>query len=132
VSLTHAELKTRVWAELGKWQEPLGLNRWLLTINWGDEADGDGGYASCEPNPQYREATLTFNLAAIIDRGKVDQIEYIVVHELMHCHTAKLSNLCQWLWEKLLEVTEEELTSDLERLPLISDRIPASNPSPST
>ena len=120
---THAELEQDVWDYLAKWQEELGLNRWLISVKFGVDGELGDGYAGCTANPTYREAVLSFDLDKLVDRGQEAKLEIIVVHELMHCHTAALSELCSWLWDKLLEVVEEGATSDLDRLPIITNRI---------
>jgi hypothetical protein len=60
------------------WRPRLGLDDWALRITW-DRKCKDRAY--CVARPEYREATLGFNVARL-EKAQDDP----VVHELLHCH----------------------------------------------
>lgn len=105
-----------------KYSTLLGLNRWLITVSFSG-LEKDTAYATCEPSCVYQTAILRFDLDTMVDRNQVPTLEWTVVHELLHCRQAPLSELCSFLWEKLLEVVEEGATVDLERMPIVTDQI---------
>jgi hypothetical protein len=66
-----------------QYREPLGLDRWQIRIVAGEQVDPDAT-ASCDAQPEYRSATLSFDLAKM---KTGDDLEEFVVHEMVHCLT---------------------------------------------
>jgi hypothetical protein len=78
-------------------REPLDLEHWTLRVVSGEIPDAT---ASCEANPEYRQAVLSFDINKM-ETG--DDPAEIVVHEMAHCHTWELHTLCQELADALAE-----------------------------
>lgn len=104
VELTHASLlgeqaltypepvtlkEALVHESIAYWSEQLLLSHWELQVVLDPGMDEDV-MASCEPHPFYDQATLTFR-SDIQD----DQIEYNVVHELVHVMLRDLDETTQ-------------------------------------
>ena len=75
------------------WVRWTGLGWWKIDIIYRNEFDkkldgerSKGCYGVCFPQWQYRVATIVFSLNAI-KRNRLNKtdLEYAVVHELMHC-----------------------------------------------
>ena len=113
-------LERKVHRYVDKYQPLFGLNHWLISISFAS-MDKEIGYAGCEANPVYREAILTFDLDKLVERGQKDRLENIVIHELMHCRQSPLAELAADMWKMLLEHVEEGATTDLERMPIVTD-----------
>lgn len=71
-------------ARVRYWQKLLLLSDWTITVVVG--ATDDGSAANCEAQPEYRQATLTFDPTRI----PKDQIDSFALHELLHCITWRL------------------------------------------
>lgn len=110
--------KRYVRARIKYWRHRLGLAHWAFEIQFGP--DKDGGSAGCEAEPEYRQATLSFDLS-LIHR---DHIDRFVVHELVHCFVWGLANVAQTMargnpaLEEWVRTEEERLTTELEYLVL--------------
>lgn len=78
--------------------------------------------ACCEANPEYKEATLTFNLPRLLKTR--EDVEATVIHELLHCLVWRIAAYAESLCdgeEKALAISsdhEESLTTRLEQLVL--------------
>jgi hypothetical protein len=112
-------LERHVHQYIEKWRAPLGLNRWQIKVTFGPLTDTEGSPAAgCAALSRYRDAEVQFDLDQYVEALRDPTVlERDVVHELMHCHTAKLRELAEWLWTRLVEETDEGATVDLERLP---------------
>lgn len=76
---------------LEKMREPLGLDRWTHYAEIGPGAN-ENATATCTAMPEYKSAWLTF------DPDKLrtgDDLGEIVAHELAHCPTWPLFQLCE-------------------------------------
>ena len=108
--------KRAVTSRVKWWQKRLGLTDWQIRIEFGSDADGSD--AACSAAPEYKFATLHFDLT------KIDpaMIERYVVHELSHCFVWRLANCAHALAagdkskEEWVRTEEETLTTHLENL----------------
>jgi hypothetical protein len=100
------------------WVPLLRLGDWQIQVVF-DPASAHR--ATCEASPEYKEATLTFNLPRC--SAKEEDLEGCVVHELCHCLTwaqaAMTESLCktEYDWERS-RVAEESATTELTLLAL--------------
>ena len=109
--------KRQVTARVKWWQKRLGLTDWEIRIQYVSDAE-DGSHAACSAQPEYRFATLYFDLP------KIDpaMIERYVCHELVHCFVWRLANCAHALAagdkskEEWVRTEEETLTTQLENL----------------
>ena len=76
-------IPTQIRTHVAEYAEPLGLDRWSIRLVAEPDADPDAR-ASCAADPDYREATIRFDLAKL-ETG--DDLEETTVHELTHCLT---------------------------------------------
>jgi len=73
-------LETKIHESIEYWVETLGLQHWEFTVEVVSEFDdGVDAEASCAAHAYYDQATLRFN-----KRLKGSEIDYCVVHELVH------------------------------------------------
>lgn len=116
--ITRALLRQR----LRYWIPRLQLQAWEIT---GSIAPMEKDAAECDAAPEY------LNAAVRIDPEKVpvEDLEATVVHELIHCHTWRLTNVAEVLARgdpALLEwvrTEQETLATNLERVFLALDRL---------
>jgi len=97
-----------------RWQKRLLLGDWKISVELG--ALDDGAKADCDAKPEYKEATLRFDL----DKVPPEELEAYVVHELIHCHTWRLEGIAEeWgLSEsryQFVRDTAESVVTELER-----------------
>lgn len=112
---TSADIEESIDASVKRLVPLVGLDRWDITVVFDTEPAG----ASCSANPEYYEATLTFDVEVIEE----DDIDAYVLHELMHCHTWMLSDLLGQIPPPLASIVEkldERLCSDLARMPIFN------------
>ena len=83
------DLAEQVHATLEAIREPMGLDRWSIRPVTGPMPVEDGR-ACCEALPEYREATISFDLDRITTG---DELAEVVVHECSHCLTGPLHDL---------------------------------------
>ena len=110
--------KARVRQMVAHWVPKLRLGDWQIQVVFDPSLPHR---ATCEASPEYKEATLTFNLPACSERE--EDLEGCVVHELCHCHTwaqaAETEALCRtpadW---KRSNHAEEAATTELTLLAL--------------
>lgn len=79
--MSHKDLKERILALIGLWRPVLDLENWVIRIDWTERKI----LAGCTAMPEYKNASLSFNLARIAKEcsDPVD-LEELVVHELTH------------------------------------------------
>lgn len=80
--------KQRVLQQTDWWIPAIGLRWWKVHLEWlREEKDSDRGpgavAAECDADWRYCEATIRWFLPAIAAADD-EELEYIVVHELMH------------------------------------------------
>ena len=81
-------------------QEPLNLDRWIIKLEHGDLPDT----AACSAMPEYKQATIGFNLDKL---ATGDELDEIIVHEMMHCHTWPSFELAELLAKLVSEMLPE-------------------------
>jgi hypothetical protein len=74
-------LAEHVVTQVERLQEPLGLTGWSIQCEHGPL---EGAKASCSAEPEYKQATLAFDLEKF-QTG--DDLDETIVHEMMHMHT---------------------------------------------
>jgi hypothetical protein len=99
----------------------MGLGHWDITVVFGRTDKR----AACIAIPEYYEAVLHLDL----ERIKDDDLEGFVVHELQHCHNWMVFDLLEHLAttaceRRIVEFTEERMTTDVERAWLRMGRMP--------
>ena len=100
------------------WRQRLGLDGWAFGLRF--ETDADGTIAGCIAEPEYRQATLYFDLRQM----HRDDLDHMVVHEMLHAVAWPLANVAQTLAGKdrakleWVRTMEEGLVTDLERIVL--------------
>jgi hypothetical protein len=109
----------------------LGLDKWEITARWVEAEDAGGGElvaGYCEPNPTYKHAVIG------VAWPPVGDLEETVVHELVHCQTARLAFLAgaapgTWAreeWEDVAEQTARGMVAVRrhgERSPVVLSRV---------
>ena len=115
-------LQRRVLRLVNRYRQQLGLAHWRITVLFGpleDTAPPVGQYetpsAGCEADHRYRVATLQFNLDRYTG-ADARHLDLDVIHELMHCHTARQRALIDYLWDWVVEEAEEGAAVDLEQV----------------
>lgn len=93
-----------------KIREPLGLDRHEIGLVHVKEADC---MASCEALPEYRRATLSFDLDKMATGVDVQEI---VVHEAAHNDTWEIHTLAEELADALAESAPESHREPLRKL----------------
>ncbi len=90
--MTDAEFKAqkaRLQALRKRWHNCLGLRWWTVTHDYRREALVVNGVmsaetaASCKADWRYLQATVSWNLALVVDQSD-EGLESIFVHEMMH------------------------------------------------
>jgi hypothetical protein len=89
-------IKRRVRRLLQKGAPQLGLGDWDISLKWvpgGDGIDGDGFRTlfRVDPKWEYQSAMIDVHCSSIRDM-ETDELEYHLVHELMHCVVNEISN----------------------------------------
>jgi hypothetical protein len=108
--------KREMRAAVKKWKRILGLSEWEIGVRF--EKDEDGASASCMAQPEYRSATLGFDLS-LIPKSQVDRF---AAHELSHIWVWPLANAAHSLakgdpaMEEWVRTEEERLTTALEHI----------------
>ena len=89
----------------------LGLDRWQVRIAFGpvDETDPEC-YASCEAQPEYSQALLSFDVSHA-SFGKKESIDALVRHEVLHIVVSPMS-------AEDTDYQEEQVVTALERAPM--------------
>lgn len=109
--------RRQVLALVVKWKPRLLLDAWDIRVKLTTKLP-QGWQADCACYPEYMDASLRINPALVTP----EELEGVLVHELMHCHT--------WpLWEhaedgargdphaeKSATIAHERLTSTLQRI----------------
>lgn len=81
-----APLKARIRRTVDKWRTILGLMLWDFDFEYHETpiSGHEKAAATCEPQWQYRIATLRFYMYDM--HGLTDErFERVIIHELMHC-----------------------------------------------
>ena len=104
--MNQAEKRARITRAVPHYQQLLGLERW--TVHFGFKKAENK--ATCEAQPEYRTATLNFDLSKLPEPNV--PIERTVLHELVHCLT--------WRTEALAEAAAGE---DSQRYELVREII---------
>lgn len=107
--MSAAAFRRQVVALVRTWQPRLLLDTWALTVQVTRRMDAA---ADCEARPEYLEALLRFNPALI----RPEDLEAVVVHELLHCHTWALWEVAEDGDRVRAEREHERLTSTLQRV----------------
>lgn len=99
------------------YRRPLGLDRWDLEIVEGAGLEDDAE-ALCHAQPEYRRATVYFDLAKIPERKRARY----VLHEMIHCLTWPMAAVAEPLAKggkfklKALSDAHEFVTTDFEHI----------------
>jgi len=110
------ELHDRIREVFEDYRELMGLHRWVIRFANGRPDDLDPCKGACLAMPEYREATLVFDLERF-ETG--DDIEEMVVHEMVHCLTWEIVHVAEVLamddprLKEWVRFTEERHTTDL-------------------
>lgn len=98
--MTDAKIPAHIQSLVDEYREPLGLDRWDIRLEVGAMPADDVAKAACSASPEYREATILFDL----DRLKTgDDLEELVAHELGHCPLWPLHEEAEGLAEALAD-----------------------------
>ena len=85
--LEYEETKARVMEVFERWRYALGLNMWLLHMEWSrtEKRSGAAGWVAGEATAdwRYQEATIEWYLPVVMDMD-AERLEYVVLHELGH------------------------------------------------
>lgn len=92
-----------------KLKEPLNLDRWVIKLEHGPLDDT----AACSAMPEYKTATLGFNLEKL---ATGDELDEIVVHEMMHCHTWPTFDLAEALGNAMSEMAPKTMRAPLRAI----------------
>jgi hypothetical protein len=109
--------KRQIKAAVKKWQRILGVTEWEVSIAFGKDEE-DGASAGCLAQPEYRMASLTFDLALI----PASQVDRFACHEVLHTLIWPLANAAHSLakgdpaMEEWVRTEEERLTTALEHI----------------
>jgi hypothetical protein len=82
-------IQDHIQATLEKIREPMALDRWDIRPAVGPIADAR---AACAAEPEYRTATLLFDLDKLQTGDVLDEV---TVHEMTHCHIWPLHALAE-------------------------------------
>jgi hypothetical protein len=79
-------LTKKIESYIKEWKQLLGLNEWRIEANYKTLASEKGPDCEAMINPswEYQSAVLTVYLPTIFDSTD-RELEYIIVHELVHC-----------------------------------------------
>jgi hypothetical protein len=106
------EVGRYIRSKIAEMQEPLGLTGWTLKPVVEPLVDGT---AACDAWPEYKVAHLTFD----IDKLQTgDELDEIVAHEMMHCHTWAIFKMAEDLAHAFAESAPETLRGALTKLVL--------------
>lgn len=91
--MTAEELLAAVQASSHYWIQALNLTHWRIDIAIVDGFDDDRGVAACEPDDDFNAATIKIheNVEMLLEPDQT--LDYIVVHELLHCHLRDLDEV---------------------------------------
>ena len=112
MKITRRQLVARV----RHWRTRLNLDDWDIYVSIRNPGDGDD--AECDAEPQYKRATIRFNL----DQVPADELDGFVAHELCHCPLEKLGRLAlAWagddpIKQRIVLETEDEAVTHFERV----------------
>lgn len=84
-------------------KEPLNLDRWFIKLEHGPLEDAR---AACSAEPEYKSATLAFDLDKL-QTG--DELDEIITHEMMHPHTWATFQLAENLADLVADSTPEHM-----------------------
>jgi hypothetical protein len=73
------------------WTPRLLLNEWTIEVLFASENCEDGAFAECQSSTMYLDANIIIYPKFWTE--PYDKWEDIVVHELVHCLTARVSNM---------------------------------------
>lgn len=109
----YAQQKKRVQRLIDKWFKPLGLEWFVVTMDWERERDRDNPDTAAKTTThwQYRQAWIKWFVPALVDNDD-DFLEGIVVHEFTHI---LLSPLCLIDREEDLPLQHEYATECVAR-----------------
>jgi hypothetical protein len=108
--------KRLVLARVRWWKKRLGLQHWKFTVTFG--TDADGADAACMAQPEYRNATLHFDLTKV----PLEELDHYVCHEILHALVWPLANCAHAMAggdkskEEWVRTEEESLVTALEKL----------------
>lgn len=119
MAVTVARIKTLV----RHWQARLHLTDWRLRVKVGEFED-EGRFAKLSAanisRPEYLEADIYVDPARVVTAE--EDLNRLVCHELLHCHTAELVAICD-LWagedagrKEYVRKAHEQLVTRLERV----------------
>jgi hypothetical protein len=94
---TISWVQRHVRRALARWRPLTDTDRWEIGIVWREGPDSaDGSLMGVSVQPQYEAATLYVNRELILASDRTARgIEYDILHELCHLHTAQLSRLAE-------------------------------------
>jgi hypothetical protein len=99
-------IKRRVKRLVKKWAPQLGLSEWNIACNWlpgGDDPDSAGFRTLLQVDAKWEYQTARIDVYCSSVRGMdSEELEYYIVHELMHC--------------VVNEISQEELAKHEERV----------------
>jgi hypothetical protein len=90
--------------------EPFGLTGWTLKLQQGSMPDAT---AACTAMPEYRQATLAFDVERL-QTG--DELDEIIAHELAHCPTWGPYALCESFAHALADLAPKLHRSGIRKL----------------
>ena len=100
-------------AVVKEWAPRLDMQHWKIVI----DASLEAHLATCEAEPQYMEATLSFNPQRLTTDIQTErELEELVLHELVHARLWALANLLHGHDEnerRMLEFLEEEAVTQV-------------------
>lgn len=124
----YAAQKKRVKKYLDKWIASIGLGWWKINIEWetvrSEEDDRGSCAAEARTTWEYREATIVFYLEVVAGESD-EELEYIVLHELMHVFVNEMREWQCATAETVYEAVrhEERVCTDLAKAFLWASRM---------
>jgi hypothetical protein len=109
--------KRQVQARVRFWKKRLRLTEWSIKTEFGKMEEDDAD-AACSAQPEYRFATLHFDLARI----PLVELDHYVCHEMLHTLVWPLANAAHAMAagdktkEEWVRTEEEGLVTALEKL----------------
>lgn len=118
--------KARVNKYLEKWR-PAGFGWWRVDLEWDrgshDDCDTQRRLASCKINWEYRAATISFVLPALVSLNE-EELEETVVHELAHLLIASIQDYSD---SNTRQLTEYAVTCVTRALLWTNQHVPTSS-----
>jgi len=114
-------VRKRVIALVAKYRRLLGLDEWRFDVTFGSLADRPVGsdetaVATVITDSRYRTAHIQVDLDTYIRRNTLHHLEADIIHELLHCYSARQRALIDYLWAWIVEECEEGAAVDMERM----------------